>query len=346
MTTRERGQNNFDSIRLIAALMVIITHSFALLGLGDSDGLSNVTKGALQYSHLGVAVFFTISGYLITQSAMHSKSVVGYLWRRFLRIFPGLAVVLLICALLLGPLVTTLDVKGYFSNRGLYAFLGSISLYRLSPGLPGVFELNPLKHAVNGSLWTLAYEFSMYMGVLVALLAGILHKRNIILAIWCFLFVVRVYLGQNVFIYNYSTPLLLGLNMMYCLEWSLFFISGMVFYLFSDKIEYKAAFAITLLMLYGAAIYIDQNRILNYIVIPYIVFYLSFLENTFSLKNDLSYGIYIYAFPVQQSLIHFLGSDMNPYFLMLLTVFSVIPLAFCSWKLIEKPALAYKKMFV
>lgn len=339
-----RSQNNFDIIRLVAATMVIITHSFALLGLGDSDGLSSITKGALQFSHLGVAVFFTISGYLITQSAQHSKSITGYLWRRFLRIFPGLAAVLFICAFLLGPLVTTLQWNEYYTNADTYRFLLTISLYKLSLQLPGVFELNPQTQAVNGSLWTLAYEFSMYIGVLIVFFLGILNKRWYLLAFGTLLLLLRIYLGRKYFIYNYSSPLLLGLNIMYCFEWSMYFISGMLFYLFRQEIRYKFSLILALLTLYVIATIVDQNRIMNYFLIPYVVFYIGFFKKTVSLNNDLSYGIYIYAFPVQQTLIHYFGVDINPYLLMFYTVAIVIPIAYCSWRWIEKPALNYKKI--
>lgn len=340
-----REANNFDFVRFVAALMVVITHSYALLGLGEDDLLSKMTGGALQFSHLGVAIFFTISGYLITQSALTSKTFKAYLWRRCLRIFPGLAVVLLLCAFLLGPLFTSLSTLDYLSNKGTYQFLGSISLFKLQLSLPGMFEENPLPNAVNGSLWTLAYEFSLYIVVFMFLRLKLLEKKITILVLWTFMLLIRLYLGNKYFIYNYSTPYLLGLNIMYLFEWSLFFMAGMLFYLYRIYIKMHLAGLTVLIICYIISLHFGVARFTNYLLIPYAVFFFSLSKgklNSFGKYGDFSYGLYVYAFPVQQLIVHIANGNVAPELLMFLTVLGTLPFAVLSWKLIEQKALEFK----
>lgn len=349
MNHSQRAENNFDLIRLVAAIMVVITHSYSLSGRGENDFVSQVTLGAMQFSHLGVAVFFTISGYLITQSAQLSKSWKAYLWRRILRIFPGLVVVLLLSTFVLGPLLTNLPLKEYFTNVKTYAHLGSVSLYALSPKLPGVFSTNP-RYSVNGSLWTLCYEFSLYLITLAFLCVGICKKRNVLLGLWFLMLLLRIYVGENYYTYSYSTFWLLGLNITYFFEWSFYFLSGVIVYLFKDKFQPNAYWVLSLLTLYIIGIILRNEmvlRVLNYLLVPSAVFYLSFLKgktNEAGKYGDFSYGFYIYAFPVQQSLIYFTHNSLSLETFFVLSVVVTFPFAFLSWHLVEKRFLAYKSL--
>ena len=222
-----RHSNNFDFIRLVAAILVIISHSNALLGDKELDLWAKLTLGTLSFSHLGVAIFFIISGYLITQSSQNSINWKSYLWKRLLRLIPGLIVVLLLCAFVLGPLATTESVPDYFRNKETYQFLFSTFLYIQNYSLPSVFTQNPIP-AVNGSLWTLAYEFTLYIAVLFCFLSGYLKKRKLLLFFWIVFFLFRAYLGEKYFWYSYASPYTLNLNMMYLFEWSFYFLSGML----------------------------------------------------------------------------------------------------------------------
>ncbi len=344
-----RSNNNFDFIRFLAASFVIITHSQALTGHGGNDWLSSISRGTIQFSHLGVAVFFTISGYLIAQSLIRSKTYSGYLWKRFLRIFPGLAVVLALLILVLGPLVSTVPLKDYFSSPQTWGVMLTLSLFKLNLVLPGVFTNNPMTNSINGSLWTLAYEFSFYLLLLVAGLTRVIKNRYIILLFWLGLFAVRTYLRQKIFVYDYATPYLLGLNIMYVVEWGLFFGAGTLFYLFRDEIKFNVFVFVAACVATIAAVYFSEaaGRIVYYITLPYIIFYLSFLPgalNHFGKYGDFSYGIYIYAYPVQQTLIYFLGADLGTPLLALLSFAGTLPLAVLSWYLVEKKALAFKNV--
>lgn len=344
-----RKSNNFDFIRFVAASFVIITHMQALMGWGSCDALCTISQRTLQFSHLGVVVFFTISGYLIAQSLVKSQTYAGYLWKRCLRIFPGLLVVLLLSMLVLGPLVTTLTPRQYFGSIQTWEFLLTISLYKLHLNLPGVFESNPVFSSLNGSLWTLAYEFSCYLLLLIAGITGIIKKPWMLLLAWLFAFSLRAYLGDKIFVYDYGAPWLLGLNIRYCLEYGMFFLSGSLLYLYHDKIRYEFKWFLLAMMLMVGSLFISPSlgRLSHFIGIPYVVFYLSFLPGTLNRwgkYGDFSYGIYIYAYPVQQTLIYLFGLSLGLPLMTLLAFVITLPLAVLSWHLVEKRALTYKDL--
>ena len=118
------------------------------------------------FSFFGVRIFFLISGYLILQSFERKKSNLDYMWKRTLRIFPGLFVLILLMVFVYGPIFSFYSPKEYFSNPQTYQMFWSVILYRLNGLLPGVFTINEQVQLI-GSLWTLPYEFSMYIGILI-----------------------------------------------------------------------------------------------------------------------------------------------------------------------------------
>jgi peptidoglycan/LPS O-acetylase OafA/YrhL len=143
--------NNFDFLRILAALFVIFSRSFPLSG-NAFEPLGFVT-GYLTFGALGVVIFFVISGYLITKSWVEHPSWTRFLWNRSLRIYPGLCAVILLSIFVLGPFVTNLTIVQYFAqSEFLWLYLKNITLISISYYLPGVFIDNPYVGAVNGSL--------------------------------------------------------------------------------------------------------------------------------------------------------------------------------------------------
>jgi peptidoglycan/LPS O-acetylase OafA/YrhL len=342
-----RSSNNFDFLRLVAAILVIITHSYTLIGSEDVDFLSKLTSNSIQFSHLGVATFFIISGYLITQSCTTSASWKSYFWKRILRLLPGLFSVLLVCLFILGPIFSILSIKDYFSREETAKFLLSGFIYFQNYSLPGLFENNPVK-SVNGSLWTLSYEFTLYICVFIANILGLLKKRKILLLMWLFFLGIRIFLGNRFFWYSYSSPFILGLNIQYFFEWSFYFLSGMLFFLYRDKKKIDIGIIIGLLFAYIIFAFWKQTEvlnILNYLLIPFLIMYFSFISSPvsrISKYGDFSFGIYIYAFPVQQTLIYYLGNNISVISLILLSILFTVPFAILSWHFIEKKALTLK----
>ena len=155
----EHRSNNFDALRLLAALTVVVAHAWPLTGVSPSPML-----GGIKVFHLAVFVFFAISGYLITTSWQRAPRVRRFLAARVLRIFPALILVVVLTVLVIGPVATTLPLGEYFTSPQTWGYLVTVTL-AAAYQLPGVFDQNPLD-VVNGSLWTLGPEFACYLLVL------------------------------------------------------------------------------------------------------------------------------------------------------------------------------------
>ena len=159
-------QNNFDLLRLVAALSVILSHAFLLSeNSQDHDPLTILTGGQTILGVVGVFVFFTISGYLVTQSFDTTGSPLVFLVKRALRIFPGLLLCLAICAFVIGPLVSGLSLAAYFAHPGPYLYvLHNAVLDTEYNRLPDVvFGPGNIGGIVNGPLWSLPCEVLMYL---------------------------------------------------------------------------------------------------------------------------------------------------------------------------------------
>ena len=144
-------KNNFDLIRLVAASLVIFGHSFVFLGLTEPVFFSWLPPGPI-----GVHIFFIISGYLVAQSWSRDPNASRFLARRALRIFPGLAVCVLVSVFLIGPIFTTLTLKQYFRDHATFHYLRDIALY-IQYYLPGV-----LQHHGFPMLWTARYGLCLW----------------------------------------------------------------------------------------------------------------------------------------------------------------------------------------
>lgn len=183
--TDNSRNNNLDLIRLIAAALVIWSHAYPIvLGKGAEQPLSRLTYGQISLGDLGVAIFFVLSGFLVSQSMFRLNDLVGYTKARVLRIFPGLIFCVLISTFIIGPIFSTLSLTDYFTNDTTYSYLvATTTLNFLSPFLPGVFESNPYGAFINGSLWTLKYEIICYFTLALSWKLGLIQQNRVFLAI-------------------------------------------------------------------------------------------------------------------------------------------------------------------
>ena len=153
--------NNITALRLAAATLVVLSHSYRLAA-GTADPLMTWTAKAT-FGSVGVWIFFLLSGFLISASLDRGHGVWAYAEARVLRIVPALALVLIAAAFVLGPLVTTQPLWTYFSGPEVWQYVWRNLLFDTQYLLPGVFEDNPYPATVNGSLWTLRIEVYMYI---------------------------------------------------------------------------------------------------------------------------------------------------------------------------------------
>lgn len=332
------GGNNFDFIRLVAAASVIISHSYALTaGSSTAEPLFTLT-GGMSLGCLSVFTFFTMSGFLIAKSWMSNPSIIRFIRGRSLRIFPGLAATTLITTFLIGPLNTGLSLREYFGNPETWSYLACATIYGMRYSLPGVFISNPFSGLVNGSLWTLPSEFTFYIVVLLSGAFGLLEKRK-------FLVLISHFLSIGFCAWQVNTTGVVPLQ----LVWYIYFSSGVILYIYRNAIgnNWKIFVGLALLLLGAIATHSQYNLFVFMFSLPYMVIHFAFLPirvlNSFGRYGDFSYGIYIYAFPIQQTIVHFTGGSLIPIELALCTLFIVIPLAVLSWHLIELPALRLKR---
>jgi len=337
----ERTSNNFDFIRLFAASLVVAHHSFALLGKPDS--LQQITNNQYNFGSLGVYIFFIISGYLITQSLFRSQNYKTYFAKRSLRIFPALIVHILLAVFLFGLLLTTLPLKDYFADWQTYRYLGNICLYTISYELPGVFKSNPVPAIVNGSLWTLGYEFTCYIGVVILHALFLLKGRVLFLCGYLSTLFAWLFFQNTLSIY---AILFTGLTFSRLIPLSLYFGAGMLFYLFRDKIILSLSAGGLLLLSWAVAFYFGRGESFAFLVLPYIVLSFVFRQNSIlgqtGRLGDFSYGTYIYSFPIQQFIVQIFNANISIGLLILLSFLFTIPFAMFSWFVIERRALRLK----
>lgn len=327
-------RNNLDFIRFAAAAGVILSHAFPLgEGTGVREPLEDFTRGQVTLGRLCVAVFLVISGVLITQSHERTPSLARYTWARVLRIFPGLAVVLLASAFLLGPALTELPLSAYLGSPETYLYvLRNLTLYSPQWELPGVFTGNVYPTAVNGSLWTLKYEVGFYLLVAGLGAAGLL-RRWVALAGWVAAAVVPFvpYVGPRLSFWP---------------ELYLYFGGGLALYLLRERVRMSPWVALGCVV--GLVVTARLGVGFRYAVGccgAYLVLYLAFLPSRlagFARYGDFSYGVYIYAFPVQQLVTALLGGRTVWWVNAALSLPVVVALAALSWHGVERPALRLK----
>lgn len=329
-------RNNFDLLRSLFASMVIVTHSYALLALDAADPFLSFLRGTA-LSSIGVSGFFVLSGYLIMGSIARAKSIPSYLRSRLRRIMPGLFVALLFTVLLIGPVFTRLGPGDYFGQWKTYSyFVRSLFFIPTDNLLPGLFTDNPLPH-VNGSLWTLRYEFLAYLSLIPVFFIGERYRVIYVLVVLALMVTLQYMIPGHL----RSLPE----SMSYHLQnMSSLFVSFYIGALLKVKDgiwlrHRRNILAISVLLLvisYFMPVHFWEFAL--FFVLPLVI--LSFGKGFCSRLQipgkigDISYGTYIYAFPAQQVLVT-MGVD-DVWALIILSLLVSWLLGFLSFHLVEK----------
>ena len=336
-TGRRERYPVFDGLRIIAAVVVIFSHAFPLSGHPEPV-VTFLGEYGLTFGALAVATFFVISGFLITMSWSLAPRTVPYSVKRVARIWPAFVVVVLAAAFLLGPLVTTLSVREYFTDPTTWSYVAhNVFMAPIKYRLPGVFEHQP-DHAVNGSLWTLPYEVLAYVGVLVLGLVGLMRKRAVVLA----MFVVALALFRldvashrlhfHADIGGMTFALFLGLGM--------WFLAGTALYLYRDRVPWSVPVAAVALLVTTVGAVVGE-AVLFVCGFSYLVVFVGtrqwHLVARVHKLGDPSYGIYLYAFPIQQLLV--LAGMHGAWSLFFAATPITVAFGYASWHMIERPAM-------
>ncbi len=342
MTPALDHHNNLTALRWFAAGLVLYGHAFVFLGLPEPLFLQWVPMGPL-----GVYIFFAISGYLVAQSWERDPHVLRFLAKRALRIFPGLAVCTLLSVLVLGPLLTTLDAGTYWRNEHTRGYLTNMALY-ITYHLPGVFANNRLPHAVNGSLWSLPVEFFMYLLLaLLGLLAAAFKAVSNRLLAWAVGVMALVFMLLAAFWAGTTTEALVmyRTDLRQVPMCGVYFLVGASLFCFKLS-KYFTLSNVLLALVLWLCLGVQPHwfAMAAWVVLPFVVLAFGLARQPWLVRmhaRDYSYGIYIYAFPVQQTLVSFWPEMALPAYL-LSTLVITVALAALSWHFVEKPALKLK----
>lgn len=330
----ESRNNNFDVLRLVAATAVVFSHSFPVTqGDASREPLTLLSHNQATIGHVSVLIFFVVSGYLITQSWDRTPNIWRFLRSRLLRIFPALLAIALLCAFILGPLVTVFPIGKYFTSSMPYMYVvNTLALYPFLSKLPGVFSTTPYGAEVNAPLWTLRFEFTFYLMVMILGVARLLN----VWVIAC-LMVLSIFLLAGA--QNADPRLAAGLDLFK------HFGAGMILYLLRDRLPMRVWLAGLSGVILIATLFIGTFNTAFSVFGAYLIFWFAFARNVRHVPaarfGDLSYGIYIFAWPIQQVLI-LLFPRMIWWENTALALFFTIPIAYMSWHMIEKRALRWK----
>ena len=347
-------RNSLGIIRLFLAAAVIVDHAFPLGGYAPTDPVHQLTDGQATLGSLAVAGFFGISGYLVAKSGM-SADVMQFLWRRFLRLFPAFWALLVVSALVIGPLFWVLNgghLGDYFSTdpQGPINYLRNWKLTLNTYGIYDIFTTTtPYGQQVgysvfNGSLWTLSYEWFCYMLIAVMVVAGVLLRAKVLVPVLAGIFLVLQVVmivspgALGAVIPFFADPLLIPL--------AYTFLSGAAIAVYAKRIPFHAGLGILAFLVVAYTLWKGGFVIFGPPAIAYFFLWLAaVLPKPFQVigsRNDYSYGIYIYGFLVQQMLSFF---HINEWGYILYTALSLVisfALAWLSWHGVEKWAMRLK----
>jgi peptidoglycan/LPS O-acetylase OafA/YrhL len=337
------GRNNFDFVRLAMAVLVIFSHSFPL---ATGRQLGELPDDA-SLGRLALAVFFTVSGYLIAMSWDRSSGVTDFLCRRVLRIYPGFLVAFFISSYLIAPFVTA-HAADLFRPRKLAASVVYAAALH-DPKQVEAFASNPYPRILNGSLWTIHYEFGCYL--LIALLGalGLLRRRPVVgllLMTWSAdVLIHRGLLQIGLVEQSLQTHKPVGVLIGELAWWPRFlswFLAGSCFYCWRDFVRYIPGLTLTAMAGLAATLIGGHGWIFVWpFAVPYVTFWFAFhprlnLHRTVEvLGGDYSYGTYLYAFVIQQ-LIVMRVPGIQPLMLFLLAAPLSVLAGLASWFCVER----------
>lgn len=328
--------NNFGWLRLALAVAVVVSHAGSVLTGSIADEPGYAATGFTMGEH-AVNGFFAISGFLVTMS-FERRGWRDYLLARILRIAPGFVVATLVVSLGLGTAMSSLSWSEYLSDGRLWRFIqATLAGFKTAHALPGVFAQNALPFPL-GTVWTLKYETICYAGVFVAGLFGLLAHRRLALALWLALIAATIL--REVIAPDGPKSVETALRL------PLIFMTGALAWLWREKVPLPLLAVPLVLAALLIAMPTPAYKAALYVGTAWLVLVLALapaLAGRFGEpRSDLSYGIYLYGWPIQQALAALwpqagAGTMLGPALALSVLV------ALASWHGVEKPALALKR---
>lgn len=334
--------SGWDYMRLSLAIGVMLAHSVTIAGGKEAFLPINPYINKIFLSLL-IPMFFCLSGFLVARS-LNSVSLPVFVGLRFLRIFPALVVEVTLSALILGTILTKFDLLTYFTSGQFYEYFQNlIGIVKFQ--LPGVFHENPLPKIVNGSLWTVPFELQCYIALTLLAAIGIAKYWQAMLAALASMTAYNLWFDTAVQMKAIDGRMLV-----------LYFLAGVTFYLMRKLIPLSIAIFIACVALSSWLFLSPLFYEFNFyyfapIPVAYCTVYLGLLtppKAPIIFSGDYSYGMYLYAFPIQQTVALALAGTgwLTWYYDFGISLIIVSCFAAFSWFAIERPILRLKKLLL
>jgi peptidoglycan/LPS O-acetylase OafA/YrhL len=350
--------NSLGFLRWLFATMVIVDHAFPIGGFNAAGGHGGVdptwawSKGQDSLGGIAVAGFFVISGFLVTRSWYTSGNAVRYLWRRIIRIFPGFLICLLVTAYVLSPIAWHYENGGWTgvfhvtSDTPWGYFRHNMFLQMHQWNVGNLFQHVPYREtgyppAWDGSLWTLIYEFKCYILLGIFGLVGLLRYKTFIVAFWAMSYLLMV---SWLIDPSWAPKLLPMLSDLYVARYICLFFLGTLIALYADRIIIDDRFGLTALVIVILTLHNGGWLFIGIPAFAYLIIWMAvrlplrFWENW----GDISYGTYIWAFPLQMLLAQHGFQKHGTTTFILASMALATGAAFLSWHLVEKWPLKLK----
>jgi len=318
--------NSLNILRVLLALLVIVSHVWPLGGFGEDPGVGGVTLGSV-----AVAGFFALSGWLITASRLTS-TLPSYLWRRAVRIYPGYLAAVVAVAFVFAPLGAAASSGTYSPAAGWEYVRANLGLVQLQWSVGASLPADRWP-AWNGSLWTLWSEVVCYL--LIGLVVSVVDRRRLPAVLVTALLVTTAaqFLPGGA---GSWVPVLLR-------DWAglvPYFLAGAVLHVVRDRIRLRPAGVLVAAALVWWVLVMGAPFTLAAVPLAYVLLWVAAVApfQGFGTRHDLSYGLYIYAFPVQQLLAVFGAANAGPGWFLVASVAGTVPVAAASWLWVERPA--------
>ena len=345
-SSRER-RNNFDVLRLAAASVVLVSHSFKVVGASEPH------IGHFPLGTLGVEVFFATSGFLVAKSWFAQPGLRAFAVKRGLRIMPALAVTVLVLAFLVGPAVSDRSLGSYFTTPATYAYsvdnVAAVAtggtVRDVNHDLPGVFTGNP-DHSPDRSLWTLPIEVQAYIAVALFGALGLLAGGLPALAIGFFALSIAPDAALNVPVIGHALDFVRGADGEAAHLLAIFWV-GALMYRYRARVALRGDLAVVAVLASAATLGTPLERPVLVLAIPYLSLWFAYRSwgglRQLAAHADVSYGLYLLAFPVQQTIVQVWGATLpSPAAVALIAFPITYLLALGSWHGVEKHALRLK----
>lgn len=330
-TAFDPRRNALNAIRLVLASAVILAHAWPLGGWAAEPSAGGLTIG-----DWAVCAFFAISGFLITRSRMRTPFP-DFVLRRFLRIYPAYLTVTVVIAFGFAPIaVFALGEPSWDITASTSFVLRNLFLKVMQDDIPGTLDHVPFPGVWNGSFWTLACEFACYL--LIGVLVALLRRRSLLIGVVA---IGMVLVGIGAFALGagvIAVPTALGV----ALRPTAFFLGGALVFLVAHRLPASVWFAGTMVLIIG----LGSLSGLTVLVAPVPLAVLCVLAGVWlrgdplTARHDVSYGLYLYGFPVGQIVAHALVAPAaEPWVIAGVTVLASVPFAVLSWLVIERPAM-------